>query len=182
MSLLEAALAGNPLITAILHRAEQLALPSWFLGAGAVAQTVWNHLHDYPRDRAIKDYDLVYFDPDDLSAAAEQEHEDRFADLDGPVDVTNEARVHLWYPARFGRTIAPYRSVEHAIGTWPTTATSIGVRREPDGTFRVCAPFGLADLYGMVVRPNKAPVDRAVYEDKARRWASVWPRLTVVPW
>ena len=41
----------------------------------------------------------------------------------------NETRVHLWYEAHFGYRIDPYASVEDAINTWPTTATSIGVRR-----------------------------------------------------
>lgn len=182
---LERAMRRNPAATAILERAPQLRLPSWYLGAGAITQTVWNLLHGCDPAQGIKDYDLVYFDPDDLSAAAEQATEDRaarlFADLDVKLDVTNEARVHLWYPERFGRSIPPYRSTEHAISTWPTTASSIGVRTN-DGAFVVCAPFGFSDLYGMVVRPNKGIINQDVYEAKARRWSETWPKLSVIPW
>ena len=32
-------------------------------------------------------------------------------------DVKNEARVHLWYEARFGAAIPPYQSAEAAIAT-----------------------------------------------------------------
>ncbi len=46
----------------------------------------------------------------------------------------------------------------------------------------MCAPFGLADLFAMVVRPNTTLVPRAVYETKAERWQRVWPGLTVLPW
>jgi hypothetical protein len=53
--------------------------------------------------------------------------------------------------------------------------------RQDDG-FAVCAPYGLTDLFGMVVRPNKVIVPRAVYEAKAARWAAVWPKLTVLAW
>jgi hypothetical protein len=48
--------------------------------------------------------------------------------------------------------------------------------------WRACAPFGLDDLFGLIVRPNKSLVDRNVYEAKAARWAALWPRLTVIPW
>jgi hypothetical protein len=73
------------------------------------------------------------------------------------------------------------RSTEHAISTWPTTAPSIGVRYQVD-MFVVCAPFGLTDLFAMVVRPNRALIDQAIYEAKTARWATLWPRLSVLPW
>jgi hypothetical protein len=50
------------------------------------------------------------------------------------------------------------------------------------GDFEVCAPFGLADLYYLIVRANPRLVSRAVYEAKAARWRSLWPALTVIPW
>jgi hypothetical protein len=34
----------------------------------------------------------------------------------------------------------------------------------------------------MVIRPNKAIIDRTVYEAKAARWAKAWPKLSVVAW
>lgn len=182
---LEELLRGNVAASSILHRGSGLGLPSWYLGAGAVAQTVWNQLHGFDPAHGIKDYDLVYFDADDLSAEREQAMEDQaarlFADLDVRLDVTNEARVHLWYEQRFGRSIPPYRSAEEAIATWPATASSVGVRYDDD-QFVVCAPFGLADLFAMVVRANKAIVGQAVYEEKAGRWARRWPMLAVIPW
>ena len=165
--------------------ANEVHLPGWYLGAGAVAQTVWNLRHGYAPVEGIKDYDLVYFDPDDLTAESERRVEEQVvARLSGfctVVDVHNEARVHLWYEQRFGRHLDPYRSTEEAISTWPTTASSVGVRRDSDG-FVVCAPFGLSDLLAMVVRPNKVKVSQEIYDDKAARWQSNWPKLRVVPW
>ncbi|HYM15922.1 MAG TPA: nucleotidyltransferase family protein [Dehalococcoidia bacterium] len=182
---LERVIRSNPNATAILERAAQLGLPSWYLGAGAVAQTVWNNLHGFDPTDGIKDYDLIYFDSEDLSSESEQEAQNRarhlFADLHVVLDVKNEARVHLWYPQRFDRTIQPYRSAEHAVSTWPSTASSIAVRYEPD-MFVVCAPFGLKDLFSLVVRPNKAIVSQSAYEEKAVRWAARWSRLTFIPW
>lgn len=143
-----------------------------------------NALHGFDPTHGIKYYDLVCFDADDLSAdgeaAAEARARELMADAHVKVDVTNEARV-LWYRQRFGRSIPPYRATEHAISTWRATASSIGVRVDGDSLV-VCAPFGLRDLFAMVVRPNKAITDEHVYNEKANRWADHWPRLRVLPW
>ena len=176
--------ADNPVVCRALDRLPRLWLPSWYLGAGGITQTVWNHLHGLDPTHGIRDYDVVFHDPADLTEATERRIEaDVTALVGGDVrlDVTNEARVHLSYERRFGRPLAPYRSAEHAISTWPTTASSVGVRAD-GGDFVVCAPFGLADLYAMVVRANTALVDRSVYEAKAERWRREWPQLTVLPW
>ena len=84
------------------------------------------------------------------------------------VDVKNEARVHIWYEARFGRAIQPYRSIADAVATFPTTATAIAVRPPVDG-LEIVAPFGLDNLCTGVVRPSKALVTRDVYENKIAR-------------
>ena len=182
---LETIVSSNPVASVLVERLPELGLPSWYLGAGAVAHTVWNHLHSFPPAHAINDYDVVYFDPDDLTESREADIQAQITSLLGEhrakVDATNEARVHVWYERRFARPLTPYRSVEHAIATWPTTATSVGVRRQGRHV-AVCAPFGLADLFSMTVRANTTLIDRAVYESKATRWRNVWPQLTVLPW
>ena len=150
-----------------------------------IAQTVWNNAFGFAPEHGIADIDLVYFDAGDLSEATEHAHETRvrraFSDVQAKFDVKNEARVHLWYETNFGVAIAPYTSTANAIGTFPTTATSIGIR--PDGAdVAVVAPFGLADLLGLTVRPNKTLVTREVYEAKTRRWRAEWPGLTIIDW
>ncbi len=88
---------------------------------------------------------------------------------------------NLWYEKHFGRPIDQYKSVEEAISTWPTTATSIGVRKI-DGQFHVYAPFGLDDLLGMIVRANKVKITEKIYQDKVDRWIKIWPNLKVISW
>lgn len=181
---LEEIVRSNPVICRLLDTLPALQLPSWYVGAGAVAQTVWNQVHGFPPNHGLKDYDVVYLDPGDLTVDGERAVEAKVAELlDAAVtvDVTNEARVHTWYERRFGQPLAPYRSVEQAIATWPSTATSVGVRYER-GVFDVCAPYGLSDLFGLIVRPNTALVSRDIYEAKAARWHQLWPLLTVLTW
>lgn len=145
--------------------------------AGAIAQTVWNHRTGRAPGHGMADIDIVYFDPDDLSAQAEKVAEARltrlFAALPVRLDVKNQARVHLWYEARSGRAIQPYRSVDDAIATYPTTATAIGIRPDGAGGIACCAPFGTDDLFALVVRSNYRLVSQAVYEAKAERWRAM---------
>lgn len=181
---LVAMLRSNPHAATILERAPELRLPDWYLAAGAVAQTVWNVLHDRDAREGINDYDLVYFDSSDRSREAEDGIRDEaasaFAELPVRIDVRNQARVHLWYADDFGVPAPPYRSSVHAISTFPTFASAVGVRREPGGSYRVSAPFGLTDLLEMRVRHNAVLAPRWVFERKVTRWRAQWPQLTVL--
>ncbi len=182
---LESALGQSQRFGEILEKFEEIGLPDSWLAAGSIAQTIWNLSCGQPAELGLKDVDLIYFDDQDLSFEAEANHEKRlrelFRRLPIKLDVKNEARVHLWYEERFGYAIKPYLSSADAIATFPTTATAVGVRRIR-GELECCAPFGLDDLFGLVVRPNKRQITRAIYEAKVDRWRSIWPRLTFLPW
>lgn len=182
---LESILKKSPIVSKALNRAERLDLPNWYLGAGCIAQTVWNHLSSEEPAAHIKDLDLAYFDPNDLSekseARREEEVEALFRDIPIKVDVKNQARVHLWYEEHFGHPIEPYPSIEAAISSWPTTATCIGVRMQRDDLI-VYAPYGLNDLFDMIARPNKVQITEAIYIKKVDRWKTCWPKLQIIPW
>jgi hypothetical protein len=182
---LQAVLSRSPIVATVVGRWSEVGLPDCWLVAGCVAQTVWNDAFGRPAGHGISDIDLVYFDGADLSAEAEARHAERirtlFADLDLWVDVKNEARVHLWYVEKFGKALAPYVSTEDAIATFPTTATAVGVQPRANG-LRVFSPYGLSDLLGLIVRPNKKQITRPVYDAKVKKWLARWPDLRVVPW
>ncbi len=179
-------LRQSPMIVGILENALLLELPNWYLGAGCIAQTVWNHRHGFDLTYNILDCDLVYYDSSDISAETENSYlrsgKELFKGLPVPVEIVNEARVHLWYQKHFGYSITQYKSVEEAIDTWPTTATSIGIRYEGKGNFNIYAPFGTEDLLNMIVRANKKLITREIYHKKVERWSKAWPGLTIVPW
>jgi hypothetical protein len=182
---LRAVLSCSPIVATVVGRWSEVGLPDCWLVAGCVAQTVWNDAFGRPAGHGISDIDLVYFDGADLSAEAEAHHAERirtlFADLDLWVDVKNEARVHLWYAEKFGKALAPYVSTEDAITTFPTTATAVGVQPHAN-ELRVVSPYGLSDLLGLIVRPNKKQITRPIYDAKVKKWLARWPELRVVPW
>jgi len=182
---LRAALSRSPIVATIVGRWREVGLPDGWLVAGCVAQTVWNDASGLPAGHGISDVDLVYFDGDDLSQETEAAHAARiralFADLGLWIDVKNEARVHLWYAEKFGIALEPYVSTEDAISTFPTTATAVGVQPRAGG-LHVFAPYGLSDLLGLIVRPNKKQITQAIYDAKVNKWQAKWSGLRMVPW
>lgn len=95
----------NPINRALLAALPALDIPHCMLSAGALFQTFWNHRAGLPSERGIKDYGIAYFDAD-LSWEAEDRVIARVhqacAHLGVNVEVRNQARVHLWYEAKFG--------------------------------------------------------------------------------
>jgi uncharacterized protein len=181
-----ATLCRNSTLVEVLARAAELGLPGWYLAAGCLYQTVWNVVTGQPPEAGILDYDLAYFDGSDLTWDAEDAVIDAgrevFADVPVPVQIRNQARVHLWYERKFGVPCPPHQSTEAAIDTFEATTACLGVRVEPGGRWRIYAPHGLADVFNLVVRPNPVLAPREVYQAKTARWQRHWPGLTVLPW
>jgi uncharacterized protein len=152
-------------------------------GQGRFPQTVWNGLTGRTVDYGISDYDVFYFDPD-TSWAAEDALIHRLAaglsELGAPVEVRNQARVHLWYPDKHRLPYPPLQRSTEGIDRFLTRTTQVGIRRSASG-YDVYAPHGFDDIAGLVVRPNPgANFSAANYAAKAARWKALWPELTVL--
>ena len=72
----------------------------------------------------------------------------------------------LSYEQKFGVSCPPHTSTEAAIDTFEATAACLGVRRGPSGRWRIYAPYGLADVFNLVVRPNPPLAPRHVYRPR----------------
>jgi hypothetical protein len=186
VSYFRAVLRRNETLTEVLARAVVMNLPGWYLVAGCLYQTVWNVVTGHPPESGILDYDLAYFDDSDTSWNAEdaviRAGDQAFAGLPAPVQIRNQARVHLWYEQKFGVACRPHQSTEAAIDTYESKTASLGVHVDAGGRWRIYAPYGLADVFNLVVRPNPTLAPRHVYEAKTVRWSRQWPSLSVMPW
>ncbi|TGD96958.1 nucleotidyltransferase family protein [Methylobacterium nonmethylotrophicum] len=182
---LAAIVRADPDLMRLLDAARSLALPQWRLVAGCLYQTVWNALTGRPRRHGIRDYDLIYFDSDtswEAEDAVLRRAAPALAACIGPVEIRNQARVHFWFEARFGSPYPPVASADAALARYAAVVHAVGVRLEPDDTLTIAAPFGLSDLFGLVVRANPVLANRPAYEAKAARMRALWPELTVLPW
>ncbi len=181
---LERIVRATPFLIDTLSIARKMELPDCWLVSGAIYNRVWNALTGRPARYGIKDIDLFYFDPD-TSWEAEDAQIRRAAGLfprDPPVELRNQARVHLWYEAHFGQPCAPLGSVREAIGRFACRTHAVGLRLGADDRLEMYAPFGLGDIFALRVVPNTVMDNRATHAAKAKRQKALWPELEVVSW
>lgn len=178
--------AADPLLAKTLARVRELELPDWLVVSGALYNSIWNHLTGRPSGYGIKDVDLFYFDGTDLSYEAEdaviRRAAQHFEGLTLPVEVRNQARVHLWYPAKFGQACPRYTSASESVGYFASKTHAVGVRFDADEALELVAPFGLDDIFSFRITPNRALDNQRTHEAKGRRARENWPEISVVPW
>ena len=181
---LAAIVMADPDLMHVLRTVRGLGLTDWRIFSGAVYQSVWNAVTGRPVGYGRNDYDLGYFDPDTSWDAEDAVIKRVAAAFDEPfrseVEVRNQARVHLWFPDRFGEPYEPLAGTDEALARFVAPAFAVGVRLEADDAISVAAPFGLQDVFSMTLRPNPhRPLargwDKAVASARAR-----WPELTVI--
>ncbi|HEV7275774.1 MAG TPA: nucleotidyltransferase family protein [Devosiaceae bacterium] len=183
---LEKMVRAEPVLMEVLTLARQLALPDCWLVSGAIYNSVWNVLTGRPSLRGVKDIDLFYFDAKDLSYEAEdvviRAAAPIFAHLPLPVEIRNQARVHLWYERRFGQPYAPLRTSREAIDRFASTTHSVGLQLDHRDRLLVYAPYGLDEMFSFRLTPNRAQDNRRTHEAKAARALTLWPELQVEAW
>lgn len=175
---------ADPTIAALLAAMRTFDARDLWLVSGVLFQTVWNVLEGRPRGHGILDYDLFYFDPDTL-----EEAEDRwikraaahFAFADREVQLRNQARVHLWYPEKFGIPYPQLKCSCDGIEQFLMPACMVGIRPGASGT-EIFAPLGLDDIFDRIIRPNplwQGP-PRPQYLVKAKRYMQDWPSVRLI--
>lgn len=184
---LESILNKSKKIKEILRVLEQYSkenqdFKNYYLAAGCINQTIFNYYHNYDLDYGIGDYDIVYYDEDTSYEKEDiiiKDLKERLKHLDLKFDIKNEKRVHIWYNEKYKTNRKEYESVEDAISKWGTTITCLGVRME-NNKLIVCAPYGLNDLFNLILRPVKIDFTKEDYEKKVTKWTSKWELLKVI--
>lgn len=183
-SLLSDLICASPAMMKALHAAQELNLSSWCIGAGVIRTLVWDHLHGLKRVSPIADIDLAYFD----SAALPGENEKQISSQllkrcpEFEWDVCNQANVHHWYAKIHANQVPPLSSLEEAIATWPEFATCVAVYLDSHDSLHIIAPYGLDDLFNMIVRRNPLRVDPLIFRERLRRkqFCNYWPKVTIL--
>lgn len=61
----------------------QLNISDYYIGAGAISQTIWNHLLNKDMSYGISDIDIVYYDADNIDKKFEEELREQLLELLG---------------------------------------------------------------------------------------------------
>lgn len=159
----------------VLRIVSEQNLPDWWIGAGFVRNTIWDHIHDYKVRTPLNDIDVIYFDPKNLSEDKEKtiEHDLR-KKLSIPWSVKNQARMAIV------RGDGPYTNAEDGLSRWVETATCVGVRLDSLGELKLATPLGIEDLAHLYLRPNpKNTLDPEKFGEriKKKNWLTLWPKL-----
>ncbi|UVI27996.1 nucleotidyltransferase family protein [Paenibacillus spongiae] len=176
--LLRSYIMEHPAMLDDLRHVRELELPDGYVAAGYIRNYVWDRLHHDDIRSAHNDVDVVYYDPNILGEERDRILEQSLiaATGNGKWSVKNQARMHM----RNKETA--YTSVEDALSRWPETATAIGIRLEWNDELSICCPYGLDDLFNMIVRRSPLFADRAYYLKRIadKRWKQLWPSLTII--
>ncbi|WP_028611094.1 nucleotidyltransferase family protein [Paenibacillus harenae] len=165
----------------VLHTAQALQLPDWWVCAGFVRSKLWDTLHGYRARTPLSDVDVIYYDAGNMEEAEEKKCEQRLriARPSIPWSVKNQARMHLVSDA------PPYSSSVDAMSKFPETATALGLTIDERGRLVLAAPCGIEDVLRMAVKPTpffEASDERIRYY-KARlakkNWESRWPKIHI---
>lgn len=160
----------------ILRMVSYMSWPDCWVGAGFVRSLVWDHCHGFRPGALSGDVDVAWFGPEGGTEAADKllEAQLRRNAPDIPWSVKNQGRMH-----KVNRD-QPYTSTMDAMRHWPETATAVGVRLGTSG-IEILAPFGLEDLFDLVIKPTPAFAGerQTVVVDRLdqKRWLERWPRL-----
>jgi len=164
-------------LTSALRAVAALDLPDCWVAAGAVRNAVWDLRSGIGTPTPLNDIDVIWFSPDLGSASTDRCLERMLAQRLPEVtwSVKNQARMH----SRHGHR--RYAGCLAAMRYWPETATAVAVRLLSDETIEVLAPFGLADLLGMIVRPAPAAGFHIVLKRmQSKGWLRRWPALSII--
>jgi hypothetical protein len=176
---LQSLIASDPGRMRVLHIVKDLGLPDCWIAAGFVRNRVWDHLHEHATSPLPQDIDVIWFEPNESTAQRDAALELALRKRDDTLDwsVKNQARMHE------RNADQPYRSSLDAMRYWPETATAVGVRLDDEGNIEVSAPFGLDDLFKLIVRPTPrfTAEKHPIYLDRIRskHWLTHWPRLQI---
>ncbi len=172
----------------ILDYMYELNLPNFYIAAGSIFQTIWNYYDNKPLNYEIKDIDIVYYNKNDISVDTDIQYYNLIKDYctrkgyNYEIDVSNEARMHLWQKEKLDMDVSQYINSEDAINNWIATVHAIGITKE-NNNIRIYAPYGLSDIYSRTIRPIKHKyTTKDIYNKKAKSWSERFDNLNIIEW
>lgn len=165
----------------LLRAVQTLHLPDWWICAGFVRSKIWDVIHNFSTRTPLPDIDVIYFDSSNTDELEEKniERELTFLISNIPWSVKNQARMHVLSNA------APYVSSVDGISKFPETVTALGVKLDKKDNVVLTAPWGIADVVNLKVRPTPYYLETDerinIYKNRVTKkgWESIWKKLEI---
>ncbi|WDI42180.1 nucleotidyltransferase family protein [Bremerella sp. P1] len=170
-------ISSDPIRMRALRLASELNLSDWCIAAGFVGNLVWDKLHKKETSTPLNDFDLIYFDPQNIASMNDRQLELRLKNLTNqPWSVKNQARMHIRNKDR------PYTSTSNAMSYWVEIETAVGVKLSETGEIELVAPFGIENLFRNTITINRKRIKPADFYKRieSKNWLTQWPKLKVI--
>lgn len=160
-------------ITSIIRTIKLIDSESLMLTGGSLRNVVWNYLHYFKEEYELEDCDIIFYNPHNLSKTYEESIKSKLEYLNPDINwsVKNQARMHI----RNGHK--PYKGIFEALSAFPETCSAVAV----DKNWNIISPYGLSDLYNLIVTPTQFCIDNEidVYQRrvKQKKWFDKWVDL-----
>lgn len=181
---LDAIIRADPDLMTVLRTVRGLDLPDWLIFSGSIYQSVWNAATGRTPGYGVRDFDVGYFDPDTSWEAEDAVIQRAAAAFEPPlrerVEVRNQARVPIWFPAKFGEPYPAIATTAEALERFVAPAFAVGVRLEVNDQLTIAAPFGLEDAFALTLRPNPNRPLAKDWDQVVDRALARWPELVVI--
>lgn len=175
---LKLSIRKNEQLVQDLKLVRDMKLPECYIAAGYIRNYIWDELHGFDHRERHNDIDVIYYDPKNRSEERDRKFENKLINItqNEKWSVKNQARMHI----KNGNN--PYKSTIDAIAHWPETVTAIGVRINNNNELQVVSPYGLEELFQMVVRRTPLFSNKQYYLErvKSKNWTNQWPLLKVI--
>lgn len=159
----------------VLKTVRDLKLNDCWIGAGFVRNKIWDVKHNKKRTE-LNDIDVVYFDKSNLTKDYDVQIESKLRKHNPKLNwsVKNQSRMHI----RNGHE--QYTNCNEAISFWPEAATSIAIRLNYKNKIEYIAPYGLDDLFNLLVIPTPK-FDLTIYRNRIEKknWKEKWSELKI---
>jgi uncharacterized protein len=145
------------------------------LTGGSLRNVVWNNLHFYSEDYELEDCDIIFYNATDISRNHEESIRKKLELLNPEVNwsVKNQARMHIRNKHK------PYKSILDALIAFPETCSAVAV----DKDWKILSPYGLHDLYNLIVTPTKYCLNNEIEVYRSRiikkNWYEKWSDLKI---
>ncbi len=159
----------------VLEIVRNLKLNDCWIAAGFVRNKIWDEKHGKDRTE-LNDIDVIYFDKSNATKKYDSQIEEKLRNINPNLNwsVKNQSRMNI----RNGHE--QYIDCNEAIYFWTETATSIAIKLDFKNRIEYIAPYGLEDLFNLLVMPTPK-FDLTIYNERIekKRWKEKWSKLEI---